>query len=236
MIRIAVVDDDAIELQELYDQLIFVSQQTGREFQVDRYSSPEHFLEEYHSQYDLLCLDIDMPERDGMSIAEEIRTRDEEVLIMFVTHMANMAIRGYDVQAVDFVLKPVNRYSLLLKMQRILKAMKQRTSYDVVIPSTEGTQVVPSHELYYIEVSGHYLYYHAKNGVYKQKASLKQVEEEMLRMSFSKCNNCYLVNLKHVNAVNKDDIKVGTEWLRVSRSRKKAFLQELTRYIEGGNC
>ena len=236
MIRIAVIDDDATELALLCEHLQFISGELHTPFEIDRFLSGSDFLQGYQGQYDLLCLDIDMPECDGMQIAEEIRKTDEEVLIMFVTHMAQMAIRGYDVQAVDFVLKPVNRYSLLLKMQRILKSLKQRSDTEVIIQTVEGQMVVSSRDIFYIEVSGHYLTYHTGEGTFTEKASLSNREEELAGVHFQRCNNCYLVNLRHVHAVNKDDIQVGDEWLKVSRSRKKAFLQALTGYIEGGNC
>ena len=216
MIRIAVVDDDREEVQELCDLLQFTSLELQEPYTIETFYSGSEFLAQYRKQYELLCLDIDMPEKDGMAVAEEIRRRDSKVLIMFITHMAQMAIRGYEVQAVDFVLKPVNKYAFFL------------------VPDDGGVRKISSRELYYVEVSGHYLYYHAKSGVYKQKSPLRQIEEELTSLSFRKCNNCYLVNLRHVNAVRKEEVQIGTEWLKISRSRKKAFLEELADYMEGG--
>ena len=234
MIRIAVVDDDREEVQELCDLLQFTSLELQEPYTIEPLNSGSEFLAHYRKQYDLLCLDIDMPEKDGMAVAEEIRRRDSKVLIMFITHMAQMAIRGYEVQAVDFVLKPVNKYALLLKMQRIRKSLSQRKEAFFLVPDDGGVRKISSRELYYVEVSGHYLYYHAKSGVYKQKSPLRQIEEELTSLSFRKCNNCYLVNLRHVNAVRKEEVQIGTEWLKISRSRKKAFLEELADYMEGG--
>ena len=230
MIRIAVVDDDREEVQELCDLLQFTSLELQEPYTIETFYSGSEFLAQYRKQYELLCLDIDMPEKDGMAVAEEIRRRDSKVLIMFITHMAQMAIRGYEVQAVDFVLKPVNKYALLLKMQRIRKSLSQRKEAFFLVPDDGGVRKISSRELYYVEVSGHYLYYH----VYKQKSPLRQIEEELTSLSFRKCNNCYLVNLRHVNAVRKEEVQIGTEWLKISRSRKKAFLEELADYMEGG--
>ena len=234
MIRIAVVDDDRDESEELCGQLRFTSEELQEAYTIDVFASGDELLTGYHRQYDLLCLDIDMPEKDGIVVAHEIRNTDPNVLIMFITHMAHMAIRGYEVQAVDFVLKPVNRYALLLKMQRIQKSLFRKTEAFILVPDDGGMRKISSKDLYYVEVSGHYLYYHAKGGVFRQKAALRQVEDELTGLSFRKCNNCYLVNLQYVNAVRKDDVQVGTEWLRISRPKKKAFLDELADYMEGG--
>ena len=235
MIQIAIIDDNKEEMQELKNQLNFVSEKMNMEFHIHCFLNGKDFLKKYRKQYDLLCLDIDMPSLDGIALADSIRKLDKHVLIIFITHMAQMAIRGYEVQAVDFVLKPVNRYSLLLKMERIAKTIQQRTGIDLVIPSVEGTVIFSSHDLYYVEVSNHDLFYHTTEGVYKQKASMKDIEKKLEKCSFIRCNNCYLVNLRRVSAVNKDEVRVGTEWLKISRSRKKAFLEVLTNYIEGDN-
>ena len=100
MIRIAVVDDDREEVQELCELLQFTSLELQEPYTIETFYSGSEFLAQYRKQYELLCLDIDMPEKDGMAVAEEIRRRDSKVLIMFITHMAQMAIRGYEVCAV----------------------------------------------------------------------------------------------------------------------------------------
>lgn len=90
-----------------------------------------------------------------------------------------------------------------------------------------------TNELYYAEVDGHYIYYYTKDGSYKQKQSMKELEDLLAGLSFKRCNNCYLVNLKYVDAVDRDDVKVGGEWLKISRPRKKEFLQALANYMGG---
>ena len=158
MIRIAVVDDD--QGRSAGSSAISCSLHPWncrKPYTVETFYSGSEFLAQYRKQYELLCLDIDMPEKDGMAVAEEIRRRDSKVLIVTsITHMAQMAIRGYEVQAVDFVLKPVNKYALLLKMQRIRKSLSQRKEAFFLVPDDGGVRKISSRELYYVEVSGHY--------------------------------------------------------------------------------
>ena len=168
-------------------------------------------------QYDLVCLDIDMEGRDGIETAKEIRKQDEEIQIIFVTNLAHMAIRGYEVRALDFILKPVNFYSFSMKIQNAISMIQNKKSKTIVISTMNGVVRFSTNELYYAEVDGHYIYYHTKDGFYKQKQSMKELEDLLAGLSFKRCNNCYLVNLKYVDAVDRDDVKVGGEWLKISR-------------------
>ena len=200
---------------------------------VDAFASGEEFLSSKDRQYDLVCLDIDMEGRDGIETAKEIRKQDEEIQIIFVTNLAHMAIRGYEVRALDFILKPVNFYSFSMKIQNAISMIQNKKSKTIVISTMNGVVRFSTNELYYAEVDGHYIYYHTKDGSYKQKQSMKELEDLLAGLSFKRCNNCYLVNLKYVDAVDRDDVKVGGEWLKISRPRKKEFLQALANYMGG---
>lgn len=151
------------------------------------------------------------------------------------SQMAQMAIRGYEVQALDFILKPVNYYSFAMKMQNVSNLIRGRKSTYIMLNTDGGMQKISSDELYYVEVQGHYLYYHAVCGIFRQKDSLKKLEEKLSGLSFKRCNNCYLVNLKYVTSVNRDDLEIAGNWLKISRPRKKEFLQSLANYMGGVN-
>ena len=92
---------------------------------------------------------------------------------------------------------------------------------------------ITTDELRYVEVNGHYLYYHTGNEVLKKKMTMKDAEKELEQYSFCRCNNCYLENLKYVECVERDDVNVGGVWLKISRPRKKEFLQALANYMGG---
>lgn len=233
MVRIAVVDDELQERETLFQYFKEVQKELGQELDVQVYESGDAFLDAYDFSFSLVCLDIDMDGRDGLETARELRSRDKDVTIIFVTNMAQMAIRGYEVQALDFVVKPVNYYSFAMKMRSALNIIGIKKSRNIVVPTPNGIQKISTDEVYYVEVEGHYLYYHTTLGEFRQKAPMKELEDKLEGLSFKRCNNCYLVNLKYVDCVNKDDIKVGGEWLKISRPRKKEFLQSLANYMGG---
>ncbi len=235
MINITIVDDEREERETLQRYYQKLQKELREELCVRTYTSGEEMLTEYDYSSDLICLDINMDGADGISIAREIRRRDEQVQIIFVTNMAQMAIQGYEVRALDFLVKPVSYYSFAMKMRNAISIINNKKSKNIVLGTSGGLQKISSDELYYAEVDGHYLYYHTTHGVYKQKASMKELEGKLDGLSFKRCNNCYLVNLKYVDCVNKDDLQIAGEWLKISRPRKKEFLQALANYMGGGS-
>lgn len=233
MIKVAVVDDEKKELDRLSAFFMKLRTEIREEISVRTFSDGESLLKDFDYSYDLICLDIDMENKDGLDTAREIRTKDEQVIIIFITNMAQMAIQGYEVRALDFMVKPVSYYSFSMKMRTAVSLIRKRKVLNIVLPAAGGIRKISTEQLYYVEVIGHYLYYHTSEGTFKQKAPLKELENKLAGLSFKRCNNCYLVNLKYVDSVQKDDIRIAGEWLKISRPRKREFLEALANYMGG---
>ena len=233
MIKIAVVDDELRDRKIILSYFEQIKLKLHEELKIDLYDSGEKLLETMNADYDLICLDIDLQGIDGVETARKIREQDSEVIILFVTNMAKLAIKGYEVHALDFILKPIQYYSFAMKIQNALSIINNKKCKRIVLPTPTGIIKISSNELYYAEVKGHYLFYHLEDGVYKQKASMKDLEIKLEGLSFKRCNNCYLINLKYVDCVDKDEIKIKGEWLKISRPRRKGFLLALSNYMGG---
>lgn len=233
MIRIAVVDDEIQDREQIQSHFHTLAKEVREELVVISFSSGQQFLQQYDYSYDLVCLDIDMPKQNGISVAQEVRRRDDKVILIFITNLAQMAIQGYSVRALDFIVKPITYSSFALKMKSALQIIANRKSVNIVLTTAEGVWKIPSDQLYYAEIRGHYLYYHTVSGTFQQKAPLVKLEEKLAGLSFQRCNQCYLINLKHVSAIRKDEILVGGQWLKVSRPRRKQFLEALANYMGG---
>lgn len=150
-----------------------------------------------------------------------------------MNNIARLAIEGYSVQAMDFIIKPITFTSFSLKMQNLLKSIQNQKQKKIVLIDEHGWKKISTDELCYAEIAGHYISYHTIKGLYRQKGSLKELEESLMGLTFKRCNNCYLVNLKYVNSIQKDEVLVGEDWLKISRPRKKVFLQALANYMGG---
>lgn len=174
-----------------------------------------------------------MKHLDGMITAERIRQMDADVILIFITNMAQYAIRGYSVGALDYVLKPVPYFAFSEQLKKAEKNLARRASHYLMVPVESGLRRLDSSRLYYLESEGHRVHYYTEDGDFSAPGTLKAVEEKLAGRPFARCNSGYLVNLAQVQAVQQNTVQVGPYELQVSRPKRKAFLAALTDYIGG---
>lgn len=233
MYRIAIVEDEKEFRDQLKDYLKQYEGENGVAFHVSEFKDGVQILENYQKNYDLIILDIEMPELNGMDAAEKIRELDEDVVIMFITNMAQYAIRGYSVGALDFVMKPITYYTFALKVTRALKRVPKKEKGSIVLNLPEGMKTIEAKQIYYVEVQNRILHYYTDEGEIEVRGTLQSAEEALSKHSFVKCNHWYIVNLAHVKEVNRNIAVVGPYEVEISRRNKSLFLKALTEYMGG---
>ncbi len=231
--RIAIVEDDGATQQMLADYIDRYFEHDSKRYSIAVFSDGDEIVERFHADYDLILLDIQMQRMDGLKTAEYIRKLDENVYLIFVTNLAHYAIQGYAVNALDFVLKPVNYYmleQLLLKVERLLS--KKGKCY-VTLPTDQGLMRIDAAQIYFIEYVNRQLIIHSEKGKYHMRDTLRNLEEMLEKYGFFRCNSCYLVNLAYVEQVDREGLMLMGEKLTISRPRYKPFMEALTKYIGG---
>ena len=231
--RVAVVEDEKEQREQLQTYITQYAQEAGMSIEVELFPSGRELLEGYSSKYDVILLDIEMPEIDGMETARQIRTQDEEVVLMFVTNLAQYAINGYGVGALDFVLKPVNYYTFSVRFARAIARARQRENGQILLNLPDCVRKINTQQIYYVEVQNRMLHYHTEEGEFVLRGTMQQAEQQLERYHFVRCNHWYLVNLRHVTELRRDTVLVGETELEISRRNRKAFLTALTAYVGG---
>ena len=230
-IRAAIAEDDPAFRAQLNG---FLQQYAGAkqlEISVSAFEDGQTLVSSFHPTYDVVFLYIEMPLLDGMSAAEKIREKDNQVLLVFVTNVAHYAVKGYAVQALDYILKPLNYMSFSAKMDRIVKTLQLRQEKSILLISGSCMRRIPVSQILYVEVLRHQVVYHLADELITVRGSLKEAENLLEGCSFGKCNSCFLVNLRHVRGVREDAVIVGQEELQMSRAKKKDFMQAVAAYI-----
>lgn len=230
MIKIAIVEDEQLYAKQLHEYLRKYEKENGEAIEVTIYSDGDQIVEKYQSQYDIILMDIEMKFMDGMSAAEEIRKIDTEVVIIFITNMNQYAIRGYAVDALDYVLKPVSYFALSQRLNRAIGRMRKRESKMIMVNMKGGIVRLNIANIYYIESQGHTLILHTILGDYETSGTMKEMESKLLGMNFCRGNKGYLINLQHVDGISDGCAIVKDEKLILSRARKKEFMEALTKY------
>jgi DNA-binding LytR/AlgR family response regulator len=183
------------------------------------------FYSNYEASFDIIFTDIEMPYMNGLDAAKKIREFDKKVQIIFVSKAAQYAVRGYEVDAVGYALKPVSFFTVSELLNKAIKKLSILEDDYIVFNDGNGLRKISIPSIVFIEVRDHDLYYHLDdNNTYCNKRTpLSSLEEKIKNKGFSKCNNCYLINLKFVKMIKKDSILVGNEELPLSRGKKRDF-------------
>ena len=234
MLKAAIVEDDDKAAAELKRYLRRYADETGAKIDADVYGDALSFLAAY-SGYDIVFMDIELPDYDGMRAAKKLRETDKTVVIVFVTNMRRYAVEGYEVGALDFMMKPVGWQSFRTLMGKAEKVVYSNRDAKVTIKTWGGgIKLLDAKEIYFVEVTRHHLVFHTVSGDYDMYGDLVSMEKVLPERSFARCNSCYLVNLRYVRAVEGDTVNVSGYELKISRPKKKEFLQRIAEYIGGG--
>lgn len=235
MLRVALVEDSQEEADSLVGHLERYGRARSVRMTVARFSNAMEFMDA-GQVFDLVFLDIDLPGINGMELAGLIRAYDTEVAIIFVTNLAQFAVRGYEVNALDFVLKPVSYFNFAMRMDKVMRLMRRRSDGHVVIETREQTHVVPFDDLVYVAVSNHKLSYRVSgiNGLLESRGSLKAVEARLADGPFVLISSSCLVNMNYVRSYHGTSLLLTNgEELYFSRPKRREATEKIAAYFGG---
>lgn len=238
MLNIAVVEDDNEQAQVLIGYCERFAHENSIEFHLDHYLDGVSFLARQSDFFDIIFMDIMLDGINGMETARRLRASNRRSVLIFVTNMAQFAVMGYEVNALDFIIKPVTYPHFQMKLRRAVEIVRSRSGIMITVSKGKGGTIwqVSSEDILYLEVKGHALYIHTGSEVIQCWEPLSVLEKKLSGQWFSRCNNCYLVNLKYIKAFSGYTVTMrdGSELL-VSHPKRRQFLQELTAYMGEGN-
>ena len=206
--RVAIVDDSETDAQFVRDLLIDWSENRQLGIQAQIFSSAESFLFRYaeDKDWDILLLDIEMGAMDGVTMAKRVRRDNEAVQIVFITGYSDYISEGYEVAALHYLMKPVNREKLLTVLDRALD--KRRQQERCLILESAGELVrIPFYEIRYLDVRQNYVTVHAKDD-HTVKRTLGDFEKD-LDNRFCRVGRSMIVNLSFIQRVTKTEVRLS---------------------------
>lgn len=230
--KIAIVDDEKRE-QEIIAKYIWEWAEAKKELvEFFYFDSSEGFLFSWEDtkDYALLVLDIEMGGISGLELAKKIRYEDKSIPIIFVTGYDEYMQYGYDVSALHYLIKPVNKEKLFQALNKLSE--KEETVNSLILNSENEVRRIKINDVLYVEADGHGSVMHTVDEVIRLKESFGNIEKQVLPMGEAvKCHRAYLVNLRFVSAIQNTNLILDNgENLPISRSRMKNVQCEFLRY------
>ena len=229
--KIAVVEDNEEYAKALGEYVQKYSSENNLDIAIVYFPNGERFLEEYKSDFDIIFMDIEMPMMDGITSSSKVREMDSECIIIFVSNFMKYAIKGYSVNALDFLTKPLDYNIFKNTMAKAVHRLNMKHHQSLALQNGGETYRLDINEIVYIEVYKHRVIYHTTTTEYDVRGSLQESEKQLPPDQFIRCNSGTIVNLKYVTGIGKDSLIVLKRELSISRSKKKDVLNALTRYI-----
>ena len=229
MIRISVIDDEIQEALDIRDMIQHVLTAQNESASIAVYDNAQTFLDAFSSgDNDIIFLDIQMPQLDGMTCAQRIRERDASVILIFVTSMVQYAVQGYRVEAMDYLVKPVIPSLLGHSLHRALKRLGRKKT--ITIRSNDGLRSLDVDELLYVEALNHRVILHTITGEIHCAQTLASIEAQLQGGGFFRCHAAFLVNMRKVQHIDGNDLHLSDSVIPISKHRRREFMQELAAY------
>lgn len=236
MLNIAIVEDEKTYSDILEKYIDKYGKEENEDMRVFVFRNAIDLLSDYKAGFDIIFMDIELPELDGMTASRKLRETDQSTVLVFVTNMAQYAVNGYEVGAFDYIVKPVNYYDFYMKLRRAAGAVRARDNKKISITKAGGYVRVFVRDIKYIDVLGHKVRYHlADGGTVEEYASLSDLERKLAEDNFVRCNNYCLVNLPYITRVRGLSVWIGDEEIAISHPKKKKFMQEVNAWLARGN-
>lgn len=230
--RIAVVDDEPLICDLLTHYILKWQQAKSVTCEIDTYKSAEAFSFEWETSrvYDIVFLDIEMPGANGLILAKQIRAIDQWLRIVFVTGTPDYVFEGYEVRALNYLLKPISPDKIATCLDCAYEAIEKDKINDtqkMLVFKMEDTIQRESHQnIIYVEARQHAVRLQTIHKELDLKMSFKMMVSELAGSTFITCHRSYLVNLEHIEALDQNTVYLeGKHRVPLSRLQAKKVHQ-----------
>ncbi len=235
LIYIAVCEDEKIQVELLEKYVNNWADERNIKAVIEAFSSAESFDFSWsmNKRYDVLLLDIQMEGINGVELAKKIRKEDDIIDIVFITAIFDYIQVGYDVGAINYLIKPIDEKKLHQCLDRVVQKTSKEAKTILIDIDGEIIRIIQD-DIRYIESFGHNVEIITIDEKYTTRKNIGIIEKELDENSFVRCHRSYIVGLEHVKRIGREDIELDNgDVIPVSRRKYSKTNMAFIKYYRG---
>lgn len=231
MINIGICDDELHYRENIKDILENILSTYSINYNIYEFSSGEELLSNYPKDLDILIMDIQMKIVNGMDTAKKIREFDQNLEIIFMTSFAEFMQEGYEVKAYRYILKPISEKKISRNILPCINEIMKKKNIYLTINVKNYIDRIKIDSITYIETDRPNLLIYTNDNQYATKMNISKMEKILSEYGFFRCHNSYIINLKLVESMNSNTVKIDKEYIPISKYRVKELKLALTNIL-----
>ena len=231
MLSIAVCDDEVIECCNMARKIKDILEEMKIPCIIRQFQSGRELLQTIES-FDIVFLDIMMQDMDGMKTAKMFREKDFDKILIFVSSSREYVFEAYDVEAFQYLLKPVDDRKLKRVLQKAVLKTEGRSQEYIIVSRERQKKKLYLDDIYYFEIKGRIVDVHGPEGIFNYYEQIGELESKLRDKGFFRCHKSYLINLKYVDGYNRQEVILGNgEAIVIAKRRYEEFCREVLKVM-----
>ena len=231
MLLVSIIDPSKEDVTRLSALIEHYFRRSGTAYVQRVYQSGMEFVRSAENS-DIVFLETNLEKLDGLETARIIRKLGNEAQLIFIARGAEMAIHGYSVDALDYLLKPVEPADVERALDKAVRRLSSRSCAYLALKLPNGTASISTNDITYVEVFDHNLVYHTTGGDYTVRGRLGDVYEQLDHDYFLACNRSFIVNLRYVTEICTDHVILNGTKISVSKSHRKEIQSRFSAFMD----
>ena len=227
MLSIAVCDDEVIECCNMAKRIKEIMEEMKMPCIIRQFQSGGELLQALES-FDIVFLDIIMQDLDGMKTAQAFRKKASDKILIFVSSSREYVFEAYDVEAFQYLLKPVDDRKLKNVLQKAIVKTQSRSQEFIIVSRERQKKKLFLDDIYYFEIKGRIVDAHGPEGIFTYYEQIGELENKIRDKGFFRCHKSYLINLKYVDGYSRKEVVLENgEKIVIAKRRYDEFVQEM---------
>lgn len=235
MFKVAICDNEEVFITKLAYYIEKYSMDHNVKINIKTYTDGNQLVQDIRSiKYDMILLDICMPNIDGFEIADKVRKMDQEVSIVFVTsyYTIGNGMKGYMFNTLEMIKKPVTYDKLKALMHKIYSHHAECNKERIIIKNKDGIFTVNKEDIVYLKTHKKDVLIYTMSEKIMSYKKIRDFEKSLKTPKFFRCHNSYIVNSEFIHSIKENNIILITQdIIPMSKYRRKDFMRNLAEFI-----